>query len=340
VFAIAGGRNIADDYFMRGNEANFIDMDALIAGAVVAELGSIFDRYWNSRVVLPVESVSPSTASREDLVREFERKVGDARSAAPLPLPATDLLAYGPVGEDLDGGRIGLVWGKAMAIADPPDKLARDAEQAYADSLAFQALMKIWTAEHEVAITSPYLIPGAMGIEAFEALGARKVKVTVLTNSLAATDEPLVHTGYARYRHRLLDSGVDLYELSPTRSQRNKRLGLFGSSVGRLHAKTAAVDGRYVFVGSMNLDPRSKTQNTELGVYIDSPQPAHEMLRVINLSKLQGAYRVRKSPQGGSLQWLALEDDGEVVLDIEPESSWWMRVHNFVFGLFVPEQLL
>ena len=340
VMAVAGGRNIADDYFLRGSQHNFVDLDALMVGPVAGELASIFDQYWNNPVVWPIDAVTPADAPPVELSARFERGVSDARAAPPLELPSTDALGYGPISEDLDAGKLGLIWGQAMAVADPPDKLSRDADKAYADSLAYKALMKIWSAEHDVTITSPYLIPGPMGIEAFKALGERKVKVTVLTNSLAATDEPLVHTGYTRYRDRLLDAGVDLYELSPSRTQRNKRLGMFGSSSGRLHAKTAVVDGTKSFIGSMNLDPRSRTQNTELGVVVDSPQLAKEMLRVVKISKLQSAYRVRRSGDGLSLEWLAFDDDNEVVLHEEPESTWWLRVHNFFFGLFVPEQLL
>ena len=343
--AIAGGRNIADDYFQRGAAYNFVDLDALIVGPVVAELAASFDQYWNSPVVLPISAVSPSPDTpdmpdRPDtLRRQFEALTADAHSAPALDLPEVDALGYGPVSDELDTGRLGLIWGRAMALADPPDKLARDADKAYADSLAYQALMKIWTAERDVTITSPYLIPGPLGIAAFQALGQRLVKVTVLTNSLAATDEPLVHTGYARYRPRLIDAGVELYELSPSRTQRNKRLGLFGSSVGRLHAKTAVVDGDKTFFGSMNLDPRSRTQNTELGVFVESEALAKEMLRVIKISKLQNAYRVTKGA-AGQLQWLAVDGDLEVVSDSEPESSFWLQFHNLLFGAFVPEQLL
>ena len=102
-----------------------------------------------------------------------------------------------------------------------------------------------------------------MGVQAFGELRRRDVKVTVLTNSLAANDEPLVHTGYARYRVALLRTGVDLYELSPTRIQRNRRLGFPGASLGRLHAKLAVVDRSVVFIGSMNLDRarRARTPN-------------------------------------------------------------------------------
>ena len=106
--------------------------------------------------------------------------------------------------------------------------------------------MKVWglllDAKTEVDLTSPYLVPGEKGMAAFDDLSRRHVKLTLLTNSLAANDEPLVHTGYARYRQRLLAGGADLYELSPERTTASKRFGMFGHSLGRLHAKTAAID--------------------------------------------------------------------------------------------------
>lgn len=175
---------------------------------------------------------------------------------------------------------------------------------------------------------------------AFDDLTRRKVKLTLLTNSLAANDEPLVHTGYARYRPELLKTGVDLYELSPTRIQRNKRLMFPGMSIGRLHAKTAVIDRSTVFIGSMNLDPRSASKNTELGVIAEAPQLAREVLRVIHISKLQSAYRLRFGPDGQSLEWLTMDDDGDIVLSEEPDVTPLRRFQNMLLAPFVPEQEL
>jgi putative cardiolipin synthase len=335
---VTGGRNISDEYFMLNLSSNFVDMDAFVAGAVVAQLQDIFDQYWNSEVVFPVQALVPATVPPSQVLPEFERL--SVVPHAPPELPSEDALGYGPIGEDLEAGRVGLIWAPARAFADPPDKLhAMSPEEARALSVSKEVRMTIWAAESDLVLTSPYLIPGPLGITAFEGLGQRKVKTTVLTNSLAATDEPLVHTGYSRYRTRLLESGVDLYEISPERTRRTKRLGMFGSSFGRLHAKTAVVDGRTVFIGSMNLDPRSDTQNTELGIFVDSPELARELLRIINISKLQSAYRVRLDARG-NLQWLTMDDDNEVVLTAEPETTFWLRLHNMLISPFVPEQLL
>lgn len=339
-FAVVGGRNIADEYFQRGNQASFIDMDALVAGAVMPDLSSIFDVYWNSPQVRPIQSIEPLPARNAESIASFRAQLNRFRDQASPELPTVDVLGYGPIGDEFDVGRIGLIWGRATAMADPPDKVERDMGAAFSTSLAKRALMKIWEAKAEVVVTSPYFIPGPNGIKAIQEMAARRVKMTVLTNSLAATDEPLVHVGYSRYRQAMVDAGVDLYELSPSRSIRSKRLGLASSSSGRLHAKTAVIDRREVFIGSMNLDPRSRTQNTEIGIFVESPALAREMLRVINISRLQGAYRVRQSPDHKALQWLTFDDEKEMVLDQEPESDLWLHLQNILFGWFVPEQLL
>ena len=340
--AVIGGRNIGDEYFLLSSEANFVDMDAFLMGQVVGDLAKIFDRYWNSEVVYPVERIGEPLGDKAVRRKAFEATMASLPVAPPLVLPPTDVLGYGPIGEELDAGQVGLLWGKAQAFADPPEKLQSESPKiAFETSVTNSVMMQVWQAKSELVLTSPYMIPGENGLQSFRELQRAKVKVTVVTNSFAATDEPLVHNGYAKYRPGMLSAGVDLYELSPTRTQTTKRLGMFGSSTGRLHAKTAVIDRRIVFVGTMNLDPRSANANTEIGVLIDNPALAKEMLRVINISKLDSAYRVRFAPpKGPALEWLTLDGDKEIILLAEPESKFWLRVHNRLLGWFVPEQLL
>ena len=341
VMAVAGGRNIADEYFLRSAEANFVDMDAFVMGAVVTDLSAIFDRYWNSEVVFPIGLVGRPLGDKTAAQNAFDATVSSLPPSPPIDPPATDVLGYGPLSEEFDAGQVGLQWGKARAFADPPEKqLSETAKIAFETSVTNGVMMQVWQAKSDLVLTSPYMIPGEMGMTSFRNLQRDKVKVTVVTNSLAATDEPLVHNGYSKYRPGMLDAGVDLYELSPTRTQMTKRLGMFGSSLGRLHAKTAIIDRETIFIGSMNLDPRSASANTELGMFIDNPALAKELLRVINISKLESAYRVRLEPKSKALQWLTVDDDKEVILGVEPESTFWLRMHNMLLGWFVPEQLL
>jgi len=166
------------------------------------------------------------------------------------------------------------------------------------------------------------------------------VKVTVMTNSLASTDEPVVHIGYSHYREELLRMGVDLYELSASRLRENKRMFLFGKSLGRLHAKLVVIDRRRLFIGSMNLDPRSATINTELGAMIDSPPLARELLRIIDIDRLQSAYRVRLAPNGKGLEWLSNDGEKEMILHDEPDSTPWLRIKAWLLTPFVPVEQL
>jgi putative cardiolipin synthase len=339
--AVMGGRNIADEYFTRSATSNFIDMDVLVVGPVVRQLASIFDLYWNSPEAYPVEAIVGESAGREEARLSFDHLVDDGEQMRSLALQPFDILGYGPISDDLDSGRLGLVWGTASAFADHPGKvMATSPEMARSMSAQMNVMDRVLESKGEVVISSPYLIPGSMGVQEFGDLRKRNVKVTILTNSFAANDEPLAHTGYARYRIGLLRTGIDIYELSPTRVQHNERLNLPGASLGRLHAKTAVIDQSTVYIGSVNLDPRSENLNTELGLFARCPELAKEVIRVINISKLQSSYRLRFAPDGQSLEWLATDGQGEVVLSQEPEVTPFMRFESMLLAPFVPEQLL
>jgi putative cardiolipin synthase len=338
--AVAGGRNIADEYFMRSETDNFVDLDAFVIGAVVPQLTRIFDSYWNSPHVYPAQDIIKTSFDRARLLRDLDDYLDDGKVPA-LELPPNDILGYGPISEDLDAGRVGLIWSMATVYADPPEKVtAHSEEEARKLSVNLSVIKLIRAANSEVVVVSPYFVPGHNGIGAMAALRARGVRLTLLTNSLASNDVPLAHTGYARYREDMLRLGVDVYELSPTRVRKNKRLFIPATSLGRLHFKTVVIDETTVFIGSMNLDPRSASKNTELGIIAESPQLAREVIRVIQISKLQSAYRLRFGPDGKSLQWLTVDEQGDVVLNSEPDVTHLVRLQNMLLSLFVPEQEL
>ena len=341
--AIIGGRNVANEYYLRGMAENFIDVDAFTVGAVLPTMQGLFDRYWNSQAVYPLESVAHTLLSREALARQFEADTGPGNTPAPPPLVSNDILGYPPIADDLDGGRLGLNWGTAYVFADHPDKPfeGKAGGELMETSVTYNVLAAVAKAQTEVVASSPYFVPGKNGMVFLKRLRDRGVKLTVLTNSLGSTDEPVVHTGYGRYREDMLRLGIDLYELSSSRLKHNKRPFLFGASLGRLHAKLFVIDRKISFVGSMNLDPRSATINTEFGAVIDSPEVAKELIRIIDIDRLQSAYKVRLAPAGrGGVEWLSMQDDGEVVLQTEPDTSLWLRLKAWLLTPLVPEELL
>ena len=163
------------------------------------------------------------------------------------------------------------------------------------------------------------------------------VEVRVLTNSLASSGERIVHAGDMKRRLDLLRAGVELYELKPTTNQASLKVrGRCGAGkVAGLHAKTYAVDGERIFVGSFNFDQRSARLNTELGVVLDSPLGAAEVAQLFDEIVPDLAYEVRLAPQGQGLVWIERGDSGtETYYDVDPQTDWRLRFKvGFLAGL-------
>src|SRR6185436_5061230 len=132
-------------------------------------------------------------------------------------------------------------------------------------------------AKQEVLIESPYFILLDPGLAQVRALTARGVKVRVLTNSAATNDVLAAQAGYANTRKELLEAGVELYELRPDSNMKREWSMVAGKSRAALHAKALVIDRKTVFIGSFNLDPRSKAINTEIGVIVESPELARQL---------------------------------------------------------------
>ena len=144
----------------------------------------------------------------------------------------------------------------------------------------------------------------------------------VLTNSLASTDVKSVQSGYVKHREALLRAGVQLFELKPDAATIERRAGKIGhGSKAGLHAKTYTVDGRSIFVGSFNLDPRSARLNTEMGLVIDSAALAERLSSDVGKAYPELAYRVTIGADGK----LAWEDGSGKTYDVDPDSGWFDR---------------
>ncbi len=344
--AVAGGRNIGNQYFTRTTGENFIDLDTFVTGALLPRLGALFDQYWNSPYVVPVQAIVKSDATREELAARFESLTGpDTTPPPPAPAP-NDLLGYAPMQGELRAGRLGLIWTRGEAYADSPERVVGKTASyggvplLDVDSVRYNVTEQMRRARSEISITSPYLVPGRGGLEVMQEVHARGVKMSLVTNSLAATDEPLVHTAYRRYRADMMRLGVELYELSTERTRTSVRLGLLGSSIGRLHAKSAVIDRRILFIGSMNFDPRSDMLNTEIGLFIQSPEMAQQVLKLVDVLKQQGAYRLQFAADGRSLEWVGGPPGRQVVLTEEPDSTFWSRIMLELLAPLTPESVL
>ncbi len=189
-----------------------------------------------------------------------------------MQLPC-DMQQYGtflknaPIIEKNQGEGFELFWGKARVYADHPEKVLVPVNDQKTH-LATQLKPLLEQAGSEVIMFSPYFVPGRVGVDFLLKLVVKGVSVTVITNSLASTDVSIVHAGYRRYRKELLKGGVRLIEMKPILNDRNRKVT--GSRQASLHTKTYIIDRQLLFVGSLNLDPRSTLLNTELGIVYKS----------------------------------------------------------------------
>jgi phosphatidylserine/phosphatidylglycerophosphate/cardiolipin synthase-like enzyme len=343
--AVAGGRNLADEYFFRSREANFLDMDLLIAGALVPTLSGLFDRYWNSDLAYPLDSIVASAEPRQALRDDFEDRTAGPTDPATLPPDGADPYGAPPLSTQLAQRVFHFVVADAGAHADSPEK-ARTAVDPAApgDTVTSRFMGFLAEAQQEVLLFSPYFIPGERGIQRMRELRERGVQVRVVTNAMGTSDEPLVNLSYQRYRRQMLGMGVQLYEISSSRLTHEPSLKkVLGSSRGRLHAKMAFIDRRLVLVGSMNMDPRSAYTNTEIGIGLRSPELARMILDVYRAGPEQnfrGIYQVQLKPDGSDVEWVGRDENGEEVLLDEPDVGLWDRLRLWMLHLFVPEDLL
>ncbi|MHA3903247.1 phospholipase D-like domain-containing protein [Castellaniella sp. WN] len=333
---IVGGRNIGDEYFGATQDVAFTDLDVLAAGRVVDEVSRDFDRYWNSAPAYPLERLV-SAPDKRKARSPLRNEVLDTRM--PKAHAYVEAAKRSAFIEDLMAGTLALHWGPVRMVSDDPGKVLG---QARPETLLAARLMDILGKPvHSVDLISPYFIPTRQGVEAFRALAEQGVRLRILTNALEATDVAAVHAGYAKYRRPLLKLGVTLFEMrreaDPDRPK--EKAGPFGSSGSSLHAKTFAVDGKRVFVGSFNFDPRSALLNTELGFVIDSEAMAQAMSDTFDHKIPDRAYRLELDGRD-RIAWLAQGPDGTRRLTTEPSTSFWKRWYVGALSLLPIEPLL
>ncbi|MBC7700482.1 MAG: phospholipase D family protein [Massilia sp.] len=327
--AITGGRNLGDAYFVQSQDSNFLDIDIIVAGPAVRALSATFDRFWNDPMAYPVAAVVGKSTL---LAPEPEADGASKPAVVPVAIPGTDFA------RDLKQGRLKLVWARATVLADKPSKMQSQGQPTQAEAIADDVDRIIRSAHQELIVISPYFVPGVRGLALFKGLRDRGVKVRVLTNSLATTDAPAVHIGYARYRTQLLAMGVELHELRPLLNAKQAKLGSFGSSHASLHAKVVVVDRQSALVGSMNLDPRSAKLNSEMGVLMHSPEIAQQLALLFE-EVSEASYYLSLS-EGQRVQWHTTPPDPALLGQNEPEASAWLKFAIKLLSPFAPEEML
>jgi phosphatidylserine/phosphatidylglycerophosphate/cardiolipin synthase-like enzyme len=266
---ITGGRNIADEYFDYDHEYNFRDRDVLLIGRASGDVQRSFDVFWQNALSVPVgrlvrSTTTPDTATVYHYLHEY---ACDPRNFWPQ---VRERIKSVPVAFARILQSESLVWSDSVSfVADVPGKNP-GADGLGGGGVTTNELVRlVRSARKSVTIQSPYLVTTKQSQDLFREAIARGVRVRILTNSLASTDNVDAFSGYQRERDALLKIGVEIYEFKPDAAERRRLMtGALQSTLNfapkfGLHAKSMVVDDDIAVIATFNLDPRSANLNTE-----------------------------------------------------------------------------
>ncbi|MEI8180461.1 phospholipase D family protein [Aestuariivirga sp.] len=310
---IAGGRNIGDEYFDASQEANFHDIDVLAVGHCLAEAQASFDRYWNSEPALPIRSLHKLRRLRRPRFKRLSARL-EAHATSNRAVAMLRHMESHAKAPDFTSASL-LQWSTGVDVmADPPEKAAGRARETW---MGARINGLIADARESLLVSSPYFIPGTAGARTLAGLASAGCKVRILTNSLAATDVIAVHGAYARYRRALLLAGIELHEMKP--EPKRRRASLLGSRTASLHTKAFVIDGAQGFVGSFNLDPRSASINTEMGLLFRCPRLAQQLKSALE-AQMRPDVSYTLALRHDRLVWTERKDGHDLAHASEPEA--------------------
>lgn len=282
---ITGGRNIADEYFDYDHEYNFRDRDVLLMGKVTGDVSRSFYDFWNDSLSVPIIDLSAEQAKNVTDDDRFNRLHEYACNPENFwPQVRTKIESLSSSFKEIQASG-DLVWVDSVVfISDAPGK--NDGTQGLGGGGATTSALinLIKNASTSLDIQTPYLITTEESRTLFKNAVDRGVKIRILTNSLASTDNVEAFSGYQSEREKLLKTGVRIFEFRPDAEVRTKIMTgeLHKSSaqapIFGLHAKSMVIDGKVAVIGTFNLDPRSANLNTECIAVIPSDKIAQGVL--------------------------------------------------------------
>ena len=283
---ITGGRNIADEYFDYDHEYNFRDRDVLLLGKVTKDINTSFNEFWNSSYSVAVGDLVDDAAKNTDDLHKFDKLHEYACNPENFwPQIRTKIENFPATIQNIKNADE-LEWVDEVSfVSDIPGK--NDGKQGLGGGGAStSALIKlVKNAKYSIDIQTPYLITSELSQNLFREAVQRGVKIRILTNSLASTDNIEAFSSYQTDREKLLKTGIKIYEFRPDAAERTKIMtgdlqkSLNFTPIFGLHAKSMVVDGNTTIIGTFNLDPRSANLNTECIVIIRSEKIASTVLK-------------------------------------------------------------
>jgi cardiolipin synthase C len=327
--ALVGGRNIGNQYFQVDSASQFADDDVFTVGVVISALSRSFDEFWNSDLAIPAIQLTLHRTSS---------------ATAQIPTPLTgDALARIESGQPLASmlsESAPLIWAVGRVLCDSPEKRLIERGQSRGRLMSSSVEKEIEGSTSDLVIVSPYFVPSDHELELLQDARGRNATVRILTNSLESNPGVAAHSGYEKVRIPLLQSGAMIYEIrakldSVRGSGQSLRIARYGNYA--LHGKMYVFDRRHVLLGSWNYDQRSLRINTEIGLLIDSPLVAREVLhRFDEMVSPKAAYQVvldTNAANAPHLLWKTDLDQQQQILTVEPSRGWWRRFEARLLAL-------
>jgi len=283
---ITGGRNIADEYFDYDQEYNFRDRDVLLLGKVNTAIEKSFNEFWSNPLSVPVSDLVSEEEARYDDTTRFDRLHQYACNPDNFWPQVRERITNLPGAFKALHSSGNLVWlDQVDFVSDIPGKNDGTKGLSGGGVCTDTLISLIKHAKKSLDIQSPYLITTELGRGLFKDAVQRGVKIRILTNSMASTDNMEAFSGYQRDRKKLLETGVEIYEFRPDAAERflvmtgalQEKINF--TPIFGLHAKSMVVDGKIAVIGTFNLDPRSANLNTECVAVIHSEKIAQGVLK-------------------------------------------------------------
>ena len=319
--AITGGRNMADEYFDYDQEYTFRDRDALLLGEAVKTMQASFEAFWINKLAVPVESLYDGWGLMQKHVKVDAAEVQQVYrelhyyAKAPENFSPEVRAAIQATPDSFDRLAREIQWGRVEFIHDIPGKNGNRWLLSGGGQTTTALARLVSGARESIVIQSPYLVMSDKAMALFRQAIARGVKVRILTNSLASTDNIQAFSGYRNQRNKLLKMGLQIHEYKPDPANRLALMSRVNPPdpppLFALHAKTMVVDGKRAYIGTFNLDPRSENLNTEIGVIVHNAALAKQVQALIETDmRPENSWNAADSPD----QYVPLTRRGQVRL--------------------------
>lgn len=320
--AIAGGRNIGDEYFDLSKSLNFLDRDTIVKGDIVKTMRESFDNFWDSKVTRSPEKVSPPDESmkiygEDSGAANYEAQLSQYNSQTKK---AKKRLA--PNQKDDDVLKFVMEYGKEIfekmpertcpEVSFSSDKEGASDNESYDPEYSekYRFLRKEisnWfkkKVKSELTIDSPYFLDNKISEDLTENLLNKNIKLNIFTNSLGSTDA--IHVA------NVFNDSIGKY----TASENVKAYTYKGKFTGETkvysdeiknaiwgtHSKTMIFNEDSFMIGTFNVDNRSSHYNTELAIFCSGSKELTNDVKENIQARMNGSYRLDKdgNPDGCS----------------------------------------